>query len=58
MLAKIAPVAIARAVVRRADGTTEVHYSYEPIRIWRDPVRWLKLKRHLAFMKKEDKQWH
>jgi hypothetical protein len=53
------PVAVARAVVRRADGTTEVHYSCERINPLRDPIRWLKLRRHLAFMRKEDDEtWH
>jgi hypothetical protein len=57
MIGRMKPVAVARAVVRRADGTTEVHYSRETINFCRDPLRWLKQRRHLAFMRKEDEQW-
>lgn len=54
--AKLTTVSVARAYVQRADGRREVHYSVEhvPIRQFR---RWLKLRRHLAFMKQEDKTW-
>jgi hypothetical protein len=49
-------VAVARAVVTRAaTGRTEVHYSYEPVPIWR-LGRYLKLHRHLRFMKREDRK--
>lgn len=56
MLAKTDPVAIARAKVTRAvTGETEIYYSYDrvPIRKFR---RWLKLHKHLRFMRNEDRQ--
>lgn len=53
--AKITEVAIARAVVRRANGTTEVYYSYESIPIWQ-LGRWWKQRKHLAFMRAEDRK--
>lgn len=53
--AKVTSVAVARAVVTRATGSTEVHYSYEPIPPW-DVRRFLKLHKHLRRMKREDKE--
>jgi hypothetical protein len=50
------PVAVARARVIRATGETETHYSAEQVPIWQ-LRRWWKLRRHLAFMKREDRQW-
>lgn len=55
MIGRVQPVAVARARVTRANGATEVHYSYEPVPVWRFR-RWLKLQRHLAFMRAEDKR--
>jgi hypothetical protein len=55
--ARLRPVSVARARVTRADGTSEVHYSAERIPLWQIR-RWLKLRRHLALMREEDKQWH
>ena len=54
--AKITSVSVARAYVQRADGRREVHYSIEhvPIRQFR---RWLKLRRHVRLMKREDRTW-
>lgn len=54
--ARIQPVAVARMQVRRATGETEIHYSYERIPI-RQLRRWWKLRRHLAYMRREDRQW-
>lgn len=54
--AKVTSVAVARAYVTRADGTREVHYSREVISAWREPRRWLKLQRHLRFMRNEDRR--
>lgn len=50
-----APVAVARAVVKRADGTTETHYSIPRIP-WHHFRRRLKLWTHLRLMRAEDKE--
>jgi hypothetical protein len=54
--ARLRPMSIARARVTRADGTSEVHYSAERIPLWQIRRR-LRLRRHLALMRKEDRQW-
>lgn len=54
--AKLTSVSVARAYVQRADGRREVHYSVEAVPI-RQLRRWFRLRRHLAFMKKEDRTW-
>lgn len=54
--ARLESVSIARAVVTRANGEREVHYSVERIPLWQ-VRRWWKLRKHLRFMKKEDRQW-
>lgn len=54
---RLKPVAVARLrVTRAATGETEVHYSYERVPVWQFR-RWLKLHKHLRFMRKEDRQW-
>jgi len=54
--ARLTAVSVARAYVQRANGEREIYYSVEhvPIRQFR---RWLKLRRHLAYMKQEDRAW-
>ena len=52
--AKNKPVSVARATVKRANGDIEIYYSAEKVPL-REFRRWLKLKRHLRFMKREDK---
>lgn len=53
--ARTDPVAVARAVVIRRNGTREVHYSVPRLPFWHLRQR-LKLWRHLRFMKAEDKE--
>lgn len=54
--ARLKPVAVARARVIRATGETETHYSAEKVPVWQ-PRRWLKLRKHLRFMRNEDRKW-
>jgi hypothetical protein len=54
--ARLKTVAVARARVTRANGETEIHYSAERVPIW-EFGRWLKLRKHIRFMKNEDKTW-
>lgn len=56
MIAKVKPVAVARARVVRANGEVEVHYSAERVPFWQVRRR-SKLARHLRFMRAEDRQW-
>jgi hypothetical protein len=53
--AKVTSVSVARAVVTRVNGETEVFYSHERVPPWQ-VVRFLKLHRHLRFMKREDRK--
>jgi len=53
--AKLEPIAIARLRVQRATGEVEFIYSYEPVSIL-DFHRWLRLHKHLAFMRAEDRR--
>lgn len=55
MLARVKPVSVARARVVRTDGRCETFYSAEAVPIWQ-LRRWLKLRKHLAFMRNEDKR--
>lgn len=54
--AKLTAVSVARARVERADGSTDIYYSPEKVSPL-DFRRWLKLRRHIRLMKREDKQW-
>lgn len=54
MIGKVEPVSIARATVKRTDGSVEVYYSCEKVPL-REVRRRIKLHKHLQFMKKEDR---
>lgn len=49
------PISVARAVLQKADGTIQVHYSI-PELPWHHFRRRLKLWRHLQMMRAEDKE--
>lgn len=54
-VAKINPISVARMRVERANGNREVIYSVEKVPV-RDLRRWLKLRAHLAGMRREDRK--
>jgi len=54
-VASYRPVSIARAVVKRRDGSVDVFYSVERVPWWQFRRR-MKASRHLRFMRAEDRK--